>query len=379
MNNKLFGAIAMLIGTIVGAGIFGLPYVVSKIGFLAGFFYLLILGVVVFISTLCYAEVTLRTKEEHQMAGYAKKYLGKWGERIVSFSLVFGIYGALLAYMVGVGDFLHALLYNFLGGTPFLYTALFFIFASLTVFLGLKLIIKIEKLMMIILLAAIVFIFIFGLPYVDIDNLAGFDKMNLFLPYGVILFAFTGASVVADAKKILSGQEKKLKKSILISYIIVFIIYLAFCFVVCGISGKDTSPEAILGLKSILGEKVFIVGAILGIMTMATSFLTLGLVLQEMFMCDYKFGRVLSWIYACFVPFIIFLLGLADFIKIIGMVGAVTGGLQGILILIMFWKAKNKGNAKPAFSLKIPKVAIYLMCIMYGLGMLYEIYYLFMK
>jgi len=379
MKNKLFGAVSMLIGTVVGAGIFGIPYVVSRVGFATGFFYLLILGVVIFITTLCYAEVILRTREEHQMAGYAKRYLGKWGQRMISFSLVFGIYGALLAYMVGVGDFLRALLYDFLGGTPFLYTALFFILASIAVFFGLKIVIKIEKVMVVVLIMAAILIFIFGLPYVKMENLAGFDKMNLFLPYGVILFAFTGATALVDAKKTLLGEEKKLKKSILIAYIIVFVIYLAFSLVVCGISGKDTSPEAIIGLNSVLGDKIVVIGAILGILTMTTSFLALGLVLKEIFMCDYKFGRVLSWVYACFVPFIIFLLGLADFIKIIGMVGAITGGLQGILILMMYLKAKSKGNMEPIFSMKVPKFIIYLLCIMYGLGIIYEIYYLFLK
>lgn len=379
MKNKVFGAIAMLIGTVVGAGIFGIPYVVSRVGFTTGFFYLIILGIVIFITTLCYAEVILRTKKEHQMAGYAEKYLGKWGQRIISFSLVFGIYGALLAYMVGVGDFLHALLFNYLGGTPFLYTALFFILASIAVFSGLRIIIKIEKVMVAILIIAAFFIFVFGLPYVEMENLMGFDKMNLFLPYGVILFAFTGATVLADVKKILSGQERKLKKTILIAYVVVFILYLAFTFVVCGISGKDTSQEAIIGLNNVLGEEVFIVGALLGILTMTTSFLTLGLVLREIFMCDYKFGRTLSWVYACFVPFIIFLLGLADFIKIIGMVGAITGGLQGILILVMYLKAKKKGDMKPVFSIKVPKPIVYLFSIMYGLGILYEVYYLFLK
>jgi len=379
MKNKLFGAVSMLIGTVVGAGIFGIPYVVSRVGFMTGFFYLLILGVVIFITTLCYAEVILRTREEHQMAGYAKRYLGKWGQRMISFSLVFGIYGALLAYMVGVGDFLRALLYDFLGGTPFLYTALFFILASIAVFFGLKIVIKIEKVMVVVLIMAAILIFIFGLPYVKMENLAGFDKMNLFLPYGVILFAFTGATALVDAKKTLLGEEKKLKKSILIAYIIVFVIYLAFSLVVCGISGKDTSPEAIIGLNSVLGDKIVVIGAILGILTMTTSFLALGLVLKEIFMCDYKFGRVLSWVYACFVPFIIFLLGLADFIKIIGMVGAITGGLQGILILMMYLKAKSKGNMEPIFSMKVPKFIIYLLCIMYGLGIIYEIYYLFLK
>ncbi len=42
-NQRFFGATSILIGTVVGAGIFGLPYAFAKIGFVGGLFYLLVL------------------------------------------------------------------------------------------------------------------------------------------------------------------------------------------------------------------------------------------------------------------------------------------------------------------------------------------------
>jgi len=42
-KNSIF-ALSILIGTIVGAGIFGFPYVVSKSGVLTALFYFVILG-----------------------------------------------------------------------------------------------------------------------------------------------------------------------------------------------------------------------------------------------------------------------------------------------------------------------------------------------
>ncbi len=127
-----------------------------------------------------------------------------------------------------------------------------------------------------------------------------------------------------------------------------------------------------------MGPKVFVLGALLGILTMLTSFLTLGFALKEIFMLDYKINKITSWILACFVPFIIFLLGLTSFIKIIGIVGAITGGLNGIIILIMYQKAKEKGEQKPAFSVNLPKSIIYVLYLLFGLGILYQIYYSFL-
>ena len=87
-----------LTGTIIGAGILGLPYVFSQSGYLMGLFWLLFLGGVVLYVFLCLGEVALRTRVDHQLPGYAKKYLGKWGERIMIFAFLFGVYSALLAY-----------------------------------------------------------------------------------------------------------------------------------------------------------------------------------------------------------------------------------------------------------------------------------------
>jgi amino acid permease len=377
MRSKLFGATAILIGTIIGAGIFGIPYVVSKAGFAVGVFYIFFLGLAVFITTLCYGEVILRTKEPYQMSGYAEKYLGTLGKRALSFSLIFGIYGALLAYMIGVGDFANALLSASLGGTPFLYTAIFFVLGSLIVFFGLKTVARFEKIMVLILILIVALIFVFGVANVRIENLTGFNAAYLFLPYGVILFAFTGATAVVDMRKTLAGEEKKLKKAIFIGHLIPLIVYLIFAFIVCGVAGKETSPEAIIGLSKFLGPKIFSLGALLGILTMSTSFLTLGLALKEIFMVDYKINKTTSWVLACFVPFIIFLLGLTSFIKIIGIVGAVTGGINGIIILLMYLKAKEKGEQTPAFSVKLPKSIIYISYLIFGLGILYQVYYSF--
>ena len=75
-NYNFFCAIAVLIGTIVGAGTFGLPFVFAKAGFTAGILYLLALTAVVLAIHLVYGEIILRTNGSHRLVGYAAKYLG---------------------------------------------------------------------------------------------------------------------------------------------------------------------------------------------------------------------------------------------------------------------------------------------------------------
>ena len=151
-----------MIGTIIGAGIFGVPYAISKVGFGIGVLYLFGLGTVVLLVTLAFGEVILRTKGNHQMSGYAEKYLGVWGKRVLTFSLIFGIYGALLAYTIGIGNFLYVLLGPFIGGNAFIYSMIFYGVASLAVLIGLGVVEKVEDLMVFLILVLIGIVLIFS-------------------------------------------------------------------------------------------------------------------------------------------------------------------------------------------------------------------------
>ncbi|NQV13796.1 MAG: hypothetical protein HQ530_05880 [Parcubacteria group bacterium] len=374
--SKLFSAIAIFTGAVVGAGIFGIPYVVAKIGFIPGVIYMIILGAVVGVQILAYGEIVSRTKEFHQVTGYAGKYLGKWGKYAITFSLLFGSYGAILAYMIGIGDFLYTILGDILGGSPMLYSLIFFMIASLAILAGLGMIVRVEKAMFLALLAVMTIIFVFGIRYIDVANLQGFDFGHAFLPYGVLFFAFGGYSAIPDMSRMLKNEKHNFKKAILIGLAVVFLIYLCFTFVIVGISGGGTSPEAIVGLAGILGKNVVIIGSIFGVLAMATSFLVSGLVMKEMYRYDYGLDKTLAWVLACFVPLIIFLLGLVSFIGVIGAVGSITGGITGILILQMYLRAKKMGDQEPAYAIKIPKPVIYILSAMFALGALYEVYYL---
>lgn len=94
----------------IGAGVLGIPYVIAKAGFLTGTFSLLALGIIVLLMYLYLGEIVLRTKGNHQLTGYAELYLGKLGKRLMFLTMVIGIYGALVAYLIGSSETLSKLL-----------------------------------------------------------------------------------------------------------------------------------------------------------------------------------------------------------------------------------------------------------------------------
>jgi len=370
MNTKFLKAIAIMVGTTIGAGIFALPYAIMKIGFWNGLVYLLVLGLLNILVNLLYGEVVLRTAGDHQMTGYGQIYLGKLGKTLASIALFVTIYGALLAYIIKSGEFA-ALVLNL--SQPFLFSLVFFALASTAIFFGLKTLAKFE-----LLLTSLIVIFIYILALIAFPHLQSINYQstinslsinNLLLPYGVILFALTGMSAVPEMEEILRTEHHNLKKAILIGSLIPLIVYLIFAAVIVGVSGWKTSPDAILGLVGFLPAWVVRLGAGLGILTMSTSFLSLGFVLREVWFRDFKLNKNLAFGLAVLPSLALFLLGTRNFIGVLEIAGSIACGLSGLLVVWLYYEAKIHGKRLPAYSLSIPKFVLLILAIVFTLGL----------
>lgn len=87
MKSKFIPALATMVGTIIGAGFLGIPYVTGKSGFIPGAIWLIVLSLFMLLVNLYLGEVILRTKTTHQLTGYAKIYAGKFGKGLMFFSI----------------------------------------------------------------------------------------------------------------------------------------------------------------------------------------------------------------------------------------------------------------------------------------------------
>lgn len=368
MPKKTLKAIAILSGTTIGAGIFGLPYVAAQVGLPIGLVYLLFLGGIILLLNLLYGEVILRTPGDHQLTSYSQIYLGKNGQALASLALFISLYGALLAYLIKIGEFL-ALVLDL--PSPLELSLLFFCLAVVAIFFGLRTIAPLEILLMALIIAFILLLCLVGFHQVTWSNLiaTNLNLQTLALPYGVILFALAGAASIPEMEEVLRRQPQKLKKAITWGSLIPFLTYFVFVCLVVGIAGQTTAEDAISNLGQILPRKIVNLGALLGILTMGSSFLTLGYVLREVWHRDFKTPKPQAVALACLPPLILFLAGAKSFISVLEITGALSGGLTGILILLLYQKAKKTGERKPSYQLKIPALVFWLLMIVFFLGM----------
>lgn len=367
-------ATAVLVGTMVGVGVFGIPFAFSKAGFGIGFLFLVFIGFITLLMNLMYGEVVLRTHQEHQVTGYTNKYLGPWFKRAILFSVGLGLYSALLAYMVIAGDFLNNIFSSTFYVSPTFYSLAFFTALSVLILLGIKRISWVELLLVGLFTVVVFLIFGVGINKIDPSNFSGIQHEFWFLPYGILLFAFAGFSAIPIQRQILNGQENSLRKSIMFAVFLTGALYLIFAFTVLGISGDVTTPDAISGLYEFLGGKIIFLGSLFGILAVSTSFLMLGSAFLDMFHLDYSVPRKGAWLLVVVPPLVLFLGGLRTFIDIISLAGSVAIGLEGIVLTFVYIKSKSKGDRVPEYSLELPKFIYYLLIFMFGAGIVYALF-----
>ncbi len=380
MSKKhLLGAVSTLVGFTIGAGILGIPYVVVKAGFTTGIVNIIVIGIATLILNLYLGEIVLRTKGIHQLTGYAEKYLGKNGKVLMTIAMIFAYYGALVAYTVKVGEFIAKLFMPVIGGDYLIYVLVSFVIMSLFVYVGLKMVEK-GELSMVLFMVLIMVVFSFVMmPKIDYSNLTGFDLTKLFIPYGVVLFAFAGSGAIPEIGEELKNNKKLVKKAIIIGSLIPLFIYLLFAFLVVGVAGNNTTDGAIIGLESIFGTNILVLGVIFGVLAMATSFIAVGLALKGMYQFDFKLKRALASNLTCLIPLVVSFIIIQSKIKnsffhVLDVTGAFAGSLICILIVMMFLKSKKLGDRKPEFCLHKNSIISLILILMFIAGMAYKFF-----
>lgn len=368
-------ATATLIGTAIGAGLFGLPYVVSKAGFYPSMAMMFLLGILMLISNLMYGEIILRTKNHCRLVGCSKKYLGENGKHLASLASFSSLYAGNLVYIILAGIFLNSLLSPVLGGNELSYAVLTFAFVSFVTYFDFKIFSVIESWMVLLMVTIIVVISFKSSFYIDSRNYLTSDLSQLFLPFGVMLFSLGATSAIPEVINIVAKKKERIGHIITFGTILYILVYITFIAAILGVTGAATSEESFSGLSRFIGDGVITAGFALGFLAVITSYLVSNIALKEILQYDYKIKENLSWFLACVPPLLLFLAGFRDFIRVISFAGSITGGLLGILIILIFYHAKEKGDQKPAYEIHVSREISCLMVVVYLLGIVYEIIY----
>lgn len=289
----------LLTGTIVGAGIFSLPYVMQKLNFLYPIL-LFIFTLISILLTLLYLRLIRTIKEKHQLPGFISHILGKnWG-KLSSFLLLFSTGGALLAYLILGGQFINNIW-------------LFYFFVGIIYLLKPKVMEKWSDSLTAALIFALILLVALNLKPIKF-TVPSFSLRSVFEGYGAILFSLTGFSIIPE----LNYNDKKIVFSIFATYFVVFILYLLFAVFV--------NPD-----RSILFSLV-------GFLAITTSYLPLSLVFEDCLKRDLQVAKTPAKTITVLLPVIMYLFGFHNFLSILSFTGAVFIGGLALLIIFSYLK-----------------------------------------
>ena len=370
-------AIAVLIGTIIGAGVFTLPYVAVHSGLATTFIWLIIVSLIITYLHLGFGEIVLRTKQDFRLPGYVGHYLNSSAKKFILLITFFTFSFSLLIYLLLGSQFLKVILNsvwtNFYFPQGFLVILLWLLLSSVVLSKN-KRLSKINFYLSFALLFLFFIIVIFALPRFEVGNINLFNFTNHWgwlIPYGVLFFALNGMVAVPEAIKVLKargGKKEKSKKVIIIGTLIPAFCYLAFILAVVGASGSFTTLEAIEGLKGVLGNSIILLGAMLGFLAVSTSYLIFASYIKNSFINDFKWSRFISYFLVIVGPLLLYCLHLENLVKLISFMGGMLGGLEGVMLILVLRKAKQQGEIEPPYQVPLNKIlaAIFVIALVIG-------------
>ena len=361
MNSKLFTAVALMVSTVAGASILGFPYIFSQIGFLTGLVTIIIVGIATTFMTLYIAELSLNEKKEHMISGLAKKYFGRKGKFFTLATETFGIYTAIIAYLIAIG---YALA-DMLGGSPLIMGTAFFVFAAALILFGFKRFNKLDLSIAALKIILLVFLIAVFIPSASNSQNFILSSSKIFIPFGIVLFSCLGYNVIPEMKKVLGKDKRKIITASTIAMLIVLSIYALFSYVFVGSLGTGVNEVAVVGLPH---YKIW--GDLFVLIAMGVPFIALSDAIKHVYVNDFGLDKRMSWFLSAFIPFLIYVYVKLGFITFLQISGTYAGGMLGLLTMVMALKARKTKKFKKI----IPggNLPIYYSIVIFAAGILYQ-------
>lgn len=331
---------------------FGLPALFAQVGFWpATILFFAVLALVVTTHGFL-ASLALDVPEKMRLPGHAHRILGAAGGMVATMTYPLQIIGANVAYILLGGTFLRMLVheagFSTVDGIR-LWQLLFVVCGGVTVFIGLRAVARVEAYVTWGLIASMLILAVIVGIQVDMHALASFGSRwspGLF-PFGVFLFSLSGLPAVGEAVDEV-GRNKKLSRSsvfwgTVIAGLITYVFAVAFA---AGISSASVSDPLIALQEQIPAFARWLI-PLAGFLAVATSYIATAQDLKATMHLDFRAPKLVAWIVAIFVPYAITLVVTPNFLVVMGVIGAVFGGINGVLLACLIMRS-HRERALPA-------------------------------
>jgi amino acid transporter len=360
--NNNFKAYFIIVSTIIGLGIFVLPYVFWQSGFYF-FSWLIFLFLVSFVLHLIFGEILFQTPEKYNLPGLAGIYLHPKIKHLVWFFDYFGMLGVFLIYFIALAKFWSLILpiSPLLIKVTFALFNIYFILKDIRIFAQMETILTIGILVISLVIVALI------LPKVDLNNisLALKNDFQPLLPYGTLLFAFAGTSALPVVFDLIGKNKKSFFKINFYALLTVALLYLIYTLAVVGFLGDQVSEESFQSLAPYF-PKLFLFFAVLFV-TLIITFVDMAFYLKRGLIYDYKLSPKLTNLIIVFSILPLALFEPLSLIELISIVSEIFLGFNLLILALIYLKLKEKQY------FDLPKILVIILALIFLLGIFYGI------
>jgi tyrosine-specific transport protein len=328
-----------MVGTIIGAGIFGLPAAFSAVGFWPGTALFWVLAGAAMTTHLLFAGMLLQENRRMRLTGLVRRHLDPFFHIVAEITYPLQVVASIFAYLILGGEFLSILARAAGISLPVgIWQMVFWLVGGVTVLFGLKAVARVNGLATSAKMATLLLAVVVAWPLVDLASVRLHGWGEWFLPFGIFLYALSGLPAVGETVEITKRNKREALWAVgigsfvsaLLSWMFGVVIYLA---------ARGYPIHTISEVVSVLPSGWALLIPFLGLLSVSTAYLIMAEDLKETLDLDFKLNAKQSVAIALGLPLLLLLAVSRDFLATIGFIGSVFVSLNGLMICAMAFKS----------------------------------------
>lgn len=371
---KTAGGALLVAGTAIGAGMLALPVVTAAGGFIPSCLIYFICYLFSAATGLLFLEVCYWMPQNANLVSMAYHILGPVGRVVAWILYIFLFYSLTIAYVSGGGAFVT---FAFQNSIPlWLGTLIFTLVFAACVYIGTKVVDRVNFLLMIGLVGSFFLFVILGTTHVKLENIIRSHGVSALFALPVMFTSFSYQGIIPSLHTYLDRDPEKVRKAILIGTAIPFVCYIIWEFLILGLVpidgqyglavAQEKGWNAVEPLRYLLNKSwLSNVGQTFAFCALTTSFLGVTLGLLDFLADSLQIKKEgLKKLFLCLLiyvpPFIIATINPNIFLRALGYAGGIGCVLLlGFMPTIMVWVGRyRRGYTTVAKQLSGGKVML---------------------
>lgn len=331
-----------MVGTIIGAGIFGLPAAFAAVGFWQGSTLFAVLAIASTVTHVLFAGLLLSENRRMRLTGLVERRLDPFFHTIAQITYPLQIFASLFAYIILGGEFFQVLGRAAGLNVPLgIWQFVFWVGGSATIFFGLKAVARVNSLATSAKMAAILLAVAVAWPLVDAVYMRFDGWSHWYLPFGVFLYALSGLSAVGETVELTKRNKSMAMSAVAVGSLLSAILSWLFGVGIF-LAARGYPLHTIGDVISVLPSGWALLIPFLGLLSVMTAYLNMAEDLKETLDLDFHLNAKQAAVIALSVPVFMLLVFSRNFLATIGFIGSVFVGINGLMVCAMAFKSFEK-------------------------------------